>query len=400
MNFNQIKQMDNQHVIQNYCRQEVAFEKGKGSLLYDFDGKEYIDFASGIGVNSIGYSHAHWVKAVTAQAEKLCHTSNLYYSQPYARLAERLTSLTKMSSAFFCNSGAEANEAAIKLARKYSSDKYGQGRSVIITLNQSFHGRTMATLTATGQPDYHKYFHPFVEGFRYVDANRITALKEAVTENVCAFMIEGIQGEGGVIPLEKEYVEKMADLAAENDILIIFDEVQTGNGRTGSLFCYEGFGVEPDLVTTAKGLGGGLPIGALLTNEKCSKVFEPGTHGTTFGGNLVSCAGANAVLDIITEEGFLNNVIQKGEMIKEIIQGWGFPIIKEVRGKGLMLGLEIVDANAKEIANQLLQDGLVILTAGKNTLRLLPPLIISRDEIGSGLEILREKMLAIQAGLC
>jgi acetylornithine/N-succinyldiaminopimelate aminotransferase len=398
-----IKQLDEQHCMQNYGRFNVAFDHGKGSFLYDTEGREYIDFASGIGVNSIGYGHPRWVEAVSRQAGRLAHVSNLFYTEPYAVLASRLTELTGMKAVFFANSGAEVNEAAIKLARKYSRDKYGQGRSVILTLKQSFHGRTLAALTATGQSVYHKHFGPFVEGFRYVNSNDLEGLKQAVTPDVCAVMVEAIQGEGGVIPLEKEYVEALAALAAERDILLIFDEVQTGNGRTGYMYCYQEFGVEPDLVTTAKGLGGGLPIGALLANDKCSGVLAQGTHGSTFGGNPIACAGANAVLDIITADGFLEQVRRKGEKIRRTAAGWGLPVIKDIRGKGLMIGIQMAGEGntqkegeisqergkgVKEMAADLLEQGLVVLTAGSNVLRLLPPLTITDGEIDSGLAIL------------
>ncbi len=251
----------------------------------------------------------------------------------------------------------------------------------------------MATLTATGQPDYHMYFAPFVEGFRYVKANDEESLKQSITPEVCAIMVEGIQGEGGVIPLDREFVERLASLAMEHDILLIFDEVQTGNGRTGDFFSYQGFGVCSDLVTTAKGLGGGLPIGALLANEKCSSVLTPGTHGSTFGGNPIACAGANAVLDIVTEDGFLEQVGRKGDKIRQTVAGWKLPIIKDVRGKGLMLGIEIKDISTKEIMAGLLEKGLVILTAGTNVLRLLPPLTITDSEIDQGLRILYKHLV-------
>lgn len=390
MDFATIKQLDSRHCIQNYSRCNVAFAYGKGSILYDMQGGEYIDFSSGIGVNSIGYSHPHWVKSISDQAGKLAHVSNLFYTEPYAVLASRLIELSGMRAAFFANSGAEVNEAAIKLARKYSNDKYGVGRSVIITLNKSFHGRTMATISATGQSDYHKHFSPFVDGFRYIDGNKSEELHMAITPAVCAIMVEGIQGEGGVIPLEKEYVRELGLLCEERDILLIFDEVQTGNGRTGKMFCYQDHGVHPDIVTTAKGLGGGLPIGAMITNEKCSNVLVAGTHGSTFGGNLVACAGANAVLDIITANGFMDGVNKKGEIIKSEIESWNSPLIKEVRGKGLMIGIEIAGADVKNIVADLLTKGLVLLTAGQNVLRLLPPLTITEEEIRRGLNIMRD----------
>ncbi len=390
MDFLKIKEMDAESGMQNYGRYDIAFASGKGSFLYDTEGKEYIDFGSGIGVVSVGYANPHWVEAVSSQAAALPHVSNLFYTEPYAKLASRITKLSGMKAAFFGNSGAEANEGAIKLARKYSFEKYGKGRHVIVTLLQSFHGRTMAALTATGQPSYHDYFHPFVEGFRYVPANDEEALKGALTDDVCAVMVEGVQGEGGVIPLTQSYVDELSAIAASKDILIVFDEVQTGNGRTGTMYSYQGLGVEPDVVTTAKGLGGGLPIGAVLANEKCRGVLSQGMHGSTFGGNPIVCAGANAVLDILAEPGFLASVTEKGEKIQKTVNEWKLPLIKEVRGKGLMIGIVLDGLAPKTAAADLLKRGLVILTAGKDALRLLPPLTISDEEIEKGLAILHE----------
>ncbi len=385
MSFNQIKDKDAAYCLQNYSRFPVLFTKGAGSYLYDDAGREYLDFASGIGVNSIGHSHPHWVEAVTRQAEKLAHVSNLFYTEEYVVLAERLTKAAGMSRAFFCNSGAEANEAAIKTARKYSRDKYGDGRSTIITLEKSFHGRTLATVRATGQPDYHLDFAPYPEGFKYIRANDNEALRDAAGSDVCAIMVEGVLGEGGIIPLEQGFVDEIFKIAGERDILVIFDEVQTGIGRTGHLFSYMGFSVKPDLVTAAKGLGGGLPVGALLTGDKCGGVLGPGTHGSTFGGNSIVCAGANAVLDIILGEGFLDSVQEKGNFLMEELKKVNNPVFYEFRGKGLMIGVEINGVDVKELVTGLLGRGLVTLSAGGNTLRLLPPLTISYEELKKGL---------------
>lgn len=389
MNLDEIKKLDALHVIQSYSRYEVAFTHGKGSLLYDDKGKEYVDFGSGIGVCSLGHSHPHWIEAVSLQASQLAHISNLFYSEPYVLLAKRLTAVSGMEKIFFGNSGSEANEGAIKIARKYSRDRYGAGRAVIVTLDQSFHGRTMAALTATGQPDYHKHFFPFAEGFRYIAPNYEGDLKEALKDDVCAIMVEGIQGEGGVVPLRESYVRKLTEKAKEKDILLIFDEVQTGNGRTGHMFSYQGFGVRPDIVTTAKGLGGGLPIGAVLVNDECSAVLTSGTHGSTFGGNPIACAGANAVLDIITAEGFLEGVKKKGEYIMNTVRSWGNPSVKEVRGKGLMIGLRLDGISPGQAVAELLPKGLLVLSAGKDVMRFLPPLTISQSEIDKGLLILK-----------
>ncbi|NLP30949.1 MAG: aspartate aminotransferase family protein [Clostridiales bacterium] len=389
MDLDYIKQLDSENVIQNYARYNVAFNQGSGSLLYDTEGREYIDFASGIGVISVGHANPHWVKAVSEQAGRLAHVSNLFYTEPYVVLADRLTDLSAMKAVFFANSGAEANEGAIKIARKYSNDKYGDDRFVIITLNQSFHGRTMATLTATGQPAHHKYFYPFVEGFRYIPPNDIKALNDALDDKVCAVMLEGIQGEGGVNPLDREYLKELVEIISERDVLLILDEVQTGIGRTGDMFCYQGLDINPDIVTLAKGLGGGLPIAAVLVNDKCRDTLSHGTHGTTYGGNLICCAAANAVLDIVSEPGFLDQVTIKGNRIIEAIKGWNNPLIVEVRGKGLMIGIQLKDIEPKKVVAELLERGLITLTAGTDVLRLLPPLTITEEEIDKGLEILR-----------
>lgn len=390
MDFLQIKELDAVSGMQNYSRFQVAFDHGKGVYLYDTEGKEYLDFASGIGVAAIGYGNPKWVEAVSKQASKLAHVSNLFYMEPYAVLSNRLTALSGMKAVIYGNCGAEVNEVAIKIARKYSDDKYGKGRTTIITLLGSFHGRTMAALSATGQPPYHQHFYPFVEGFRYIAPNDLQALKDAITEDVCAIMVEGVQGEGGVVPLDKAYVQEMAKLAAEKDILLIFDEVQTGNGRTGDMFSYQGFDIMPDIMTTAKGLGGGLPIGVALTNDKCKDILSPGTHGSTYAGNPVCCAGAKVVLDVITQPGFLDQVKKKGEKIKTAIESWESKEIKEVRGKGLMLGLRLEGITPKKAVTDLLERGLVVLTAGQDVLRLLPPLTISEEEIDQGLDILHK----------
>lgn len=388
MNYEEIKALDSEHGMQNYARYNVAFSRGDGSRLYDTEGKEYIDFASGIGVISVGHSNSYWVEAVSRQAGQLAHVSNLFYTEPAAKLASRLTALSGMKAVFFGNSGAEVNEGAIKLARKYSHDKYGKNRATILTLEQSFHGRTMAALTATGQESFHDHFFPFLPGFRYIPPNDLAALQEALTPDVCAVMVEGIQGEGGVTPLGGAYVEALAKLTKEKDILLIFDEVQTGNGRTGFMYSYLSFGIKPDVVTTAKGLGGGLPIGAIMVSESCQNVLSAGTHGSTFGANAICCAGANAVLDILTAEGFLDRVAEKGEGIRQEILSWNLPVVKEVRGQGLMLGIVLEGLSPKQAVADLLQRGLVVLSAGADVLRLLPPLTISSQEIAQGLALL------------
>ncbi|MDP4110264.1 MAG: aspartate aminotransferase family protein, partial [Bacillota bacterium] len=387
MNSKQVMEIEKNCVMQTYGRYPVALRCGRGVVLYDFEGKEYIDFASGIGVNSVGYANEKWISAVVKQAGLLQHVSNLYYTEPMARLAERLTALTGMSRVFFSNSGSEANEGAIKLARKYSFDKYGMGRSKIISLINSFHGRTISTLAATGQDVFHNYFFPFTEDFAYVPANDIKALQNEMTENTCAVIIELVQGEGGVLPLERDYVKAAYELCRKNDVLFLADEVQTGVGRTGTFFAFQGCGITPDVVTAAKGLGGGLPIGAVIAAEKVGSVLSAGTHASTFGANPISCAAANAVLDIVTGEGFLIEVSEKGKYIKVRIKEWGCSKVLGVRGLGLMLGVEVPTeyGEHKALVAKMAKEGLLALTAGKNVIRLLPPLTISYEEIDSGL---------------
>jgi len=388
MNSENIKALDAQNVMQTYARFDVAIERGEGACLYSPEGKEYVDFSSGIGVNSIGYGNKKWADAIYAQAMKLQHISNLYYSEPYTKLAEILTKRTGMKNVFFANAGADANEGMIKLARKYSFDKHGKGRSTIISLVQSFHGRTITTLAATGQEAFHNYFFPFTEGFKHVQANDIKALENEITDDVCAVLVEFIQGEGGVLPLGSDYIRNVSNLCKENDILFLADEVQTGVGRTGTLFAFEHYGIKPDVLSFAKGIAGGLPLGGFLANEKCSAVLTAGTHATTFGGNPVAAAGAIEVLNQLSDT-VLEEIGIKGEYISEEIKLWNMPCIKEVRGKGLMVGISLVDVIPREIAQKCVANGLLILTAGADALRMLPPLTISYDELDKGLSILK-----------
>ena len=380
---------NNLPLMSTYAYLPVNLVKGEGSCLYDDKGVEYIDFTSGIGVNSLGYADYEWTEAITNAVCTLQHTSNIFLNQTTLALAKKLTSLANMDKVFFCNSGAEANEGAIKLARKYSFDKYGENRNKILTLKQSFHGRTLATLTATGQDKFHNYYFPFPEGFDYFEANNIEDFKSKLTSDVCAIMMEAIQGEGGVNTLNYDFVNSVYETCIEKDIILIFDEVQCGIGRTGKLFGYEHFNVKPNIVTVAKGLGAGLPIGGFLCNEKLSETFNPGDHGTTFGGNPVSCAGASVVLDKICTKEALTEIEEKGEYLISLLKNINSPTIKEIRGKGLMIGIEI-EGNSSEIQKQALEKGLLILTAGKNVLRLLPPLVISKEEIKKGAEIIKQ----------
>ena len=389
MNFAELKELDHQYTMQTYGRFDVAIDQGKGAILYDLEGNPYIDFSSGIGVNSVGYADPRWVKAVSDQAGKLAHISNLYYSEPYARLAKKLCERTGMSAAFFGNSGAEANEGLIKLARKYSFDKYGKGRGTVITLTNSFHGRTVTTLAATGQEVFHNYFFPFTDGFRYACANDLNSVEAVAGHDVCAVMLELVQGEGGVNPMERAFVEQLADLCARRDWLLLVDEVQTGVGRTGSLFAFQQYGILPDAISFAKGIAGGLPMSGVLANEKCKAVLGPGTHATTFGGNPICAAAALAVQDILDDDA-IAAVKEKGAYLREGIETMGAPCIKGTRGLGLMIGVELSEGSSnKEVAAKLIASRLLVLTAGGNVIRLLPPLTITKEELDQGLDIMR-----------
>lgn len=380
------QEKQNKSVMGTYGRFPVVLEKGSGERCTDETGKSYIDFGSGIGTSSLGYCNEAWAEAVCTQARTIQHTSNLYYTKAQADYAEALCKTTGYANLFYCNSGAEANECAIKLARKYSFDKYGKGRHNIITLVNSFHGRTMCTLSATGQEVFHNYFFPFIEGFRYAEANNIDDLKSKIDDTVCAVMIEYVQGEGGVNALDKAFVDAVYEICAEKDILVIADEVQTGVGRTGTFLAGEQFGHKADITTLAKGIAGGLPMGACLANEKCANVLDKGSHGSTFGGNPVCCAAASAVLKTVTGDGFLDEVSKKAAYIREKLAAMDG--VKSVSGLGLMIGIAPENKEAADIANAALENGLLVLTAKGNKVRLLPPLTITYDEIDKGLEIL------------
>ena len=388
MTFEELKSLDDQYVMHAYSRFPVAIDHGKGATVWDVEGKEYIDFTSGIGVCSLGYGNEGWVSAITAQASKLGHISNLFYSEPYIRLARELCTRAGMSNVMFANSGAEGNEAMIKLARKYSFDKYGKGRGTVITLHNSFHGRTITTLSATGQDKFHNYFFPFTEGFRYADANDLDSVEAVAGHDVCTVMFELVQGEGGVLPLDKDFVQGVADLCAKRDWLLLIDEVQTGVGRTGTLFAYQQYGIQPDAASFAKGIAGGLPFGGVMANEKCRNVFTAGTHGTTFGGNPVAAAAACYVLDTVNQE-LMDQVKEKGAYLREQIEAMNLPCLGATRGLGLMIGIEVKGEHTNlELATRLIQNGLLCLTAGPG-LRLLPPLVITKEEMDKGLAIMK-----------
>lgn len=372
MTFDELKALDHAHTLQTYGRFDVDVDHGQGATLWDLAGRTYIDFTSGIGVCSVGYGNEKWARAIYDQALTLGHISNLFYSQPYARLAGALCARSGMAAAFFGNSGAEANEGLLKLARKYSHDKYGAGRGTILTLRNSFHGRTLATLAATGQDVFHQHFFPFPEGFRHTGANDLADVEAQAGEDVCAVLLELVQGEGGVLPMDRDFVRALAGLCEQRDWLLLVDEVQTGIGRTGTLFAFQQYGIRPDAVSFAKGIAGGLPMGGFLVNEKCRPVLGPGSHASTFGGNPVCSAAALAVLDIL-DEAALNRVREKGIYLREHIEAMGKQCLGATRGLGLMIGVEVRPGwSSRELAARLAGHGLLVLTAGP-ALRLLPP---------------------------
>ena len=375
--------------MHTYGRYDVALKSGKGCYAFDEDGKKYLDVSSGIGVNALGYCDEGWVEAVTKQAATIQHMSNYFYSPQPSSLAEKLCTLTPFKKVCFGNSGAEANECAIKVARKYSFDKYGEDRNEIISLRDSFHGRTVTTLSATGQDVFHNYFFPFTEGFKYAQPD-IDSVKSLVSDKTCAILVELVQGEGGVNILDKDFVQSIRKLCNERDLVLIADEVQTGVGRTGKLFCYENFDIIPDLITCAKGLGGGLPIGLCMCTEKLAEVMQPSSHGSTFAANPVVCAGANYIIDTVCDENFLSEVNKKGAYLKEkLLEIKG---VKSVRGLGLMVGIELDDGDAHDIAVKCVKNGLLIITA-KHLLRMLPPLNISYAELDEAVEILNKTIM-------
>ncbi len=389
---NEIKQLDSDYIAQTYGRFNLALSHGKGCQVWDFEGNEYLDFTSGIGVNSLGWADEDWLKAVVHQASSLAHTSNLFFTEPSSRLAKKLAKASGLKRVFFANSGAEANEGAIKTARKYSHDKYGKDRATVLTLVNSFHGRTISTLSATGQEIFHQHFFPFTKGFDHTPANELRALETRLGQkDVCAIILEVVQGEGGVCSLDHEYLQGVQALCHQYDVLLIIDEVQTGIGRTGTMFAYQQFGLTPDIITLAKGLGGGLPIGAFVLGEKVQDTLGKSDHGSTFGANPVSCAGANAVLAKI-DDAFLAEVKRKGEKLQKALAA--LPKVKSVSGLGLMIGVEFEEGTkAADIVAKCIEKGVLFLTA-KTKLRLLPPLIINDEQIEKGIALLKEVLEA------
>jgi acetylornithine/N-succinyldiaminopimelate aminotransferase len=378
--------------MNTYHRLPVTFAKGEGVFLEDVNGKRYIDFTSGIAVNCLGHAHPVLTKAVADQAAKLMHTSNYFQSDVTAKFAEKLVAMCAgagLKKVFLANSGAEANEGAYKIARKYSLVKYGPGRHTIVTLRGSFHGRTITTLAATGQDKFHETFGPFTEGFAYIPSGDIDALDKALDkQSVCAMMMEPIQGESGIRAQSKEFMQAAAKFCAERDILLIMDEIQSGVGRTGTFLASEQYGLQPDIVTLAKGLSGGIPVGAVLGGEKTKDVFAVGDHGSTFGGNPVAAAAGLAVLSVLGNNNFMQETREKGEYLMAQIRAWNHPAVKEVRGMGMMIAADI-DRDAWPVLEKALSKGLLLLSAGQKTLRFLPPYIITKEEIDKGLQILK-----------
>ncbi|THJ20674.1 MAG: acetylornithine transaminase [Nitrospira sp. CG24E] len=391
MSMEELQQDAARYLMQTYTRQPLSIVRGRGTKVYDLDGREYLDFVGGIAVNVLGHGHPDLVQAIQHQAAQLIHTSNLYYTEPQVKLAQILVEHSFADKVFFCNSGAEANEAAIKLARRYSHDKYGAGRFEIITMKNSFHGRTMATLTATGQDKVQKGYDPLLQGFSYVPFNNLEALERAVTDKTAAIMLEPIQGEGGVHPADRTYLKQVRDLCSKKDVLLIFDEIQTGMGRTGTLFAYEQFGMQPDIMTLAKALGGGVPIGACLATDSVAKAFSPGSHASTFGGNPLACAAGLAVCHALLEGKLLDHARLMGEYFAKGLSDCKarHRVVREVRGLGLLRGMDL-DMDAKAVVSDCLARGILINAAGEHVLRFVPSLIITEAEIDRLLDTLAQ----------
>ncbi len=397
MSSKELIEQSSKYLCFTYNRYPIVFSKGKGCKLWDVDGKEYLDFVAGLAVCNLGHCHPDVVAAIKEQAEKLIHVSNYYHNEPMIQLARLLCENSFAEKVFFCNSGAEANEAAIKLARKYAKENLGTEKFEIITMQKSFHGRTMATITATGQERFHKGFEPLLPGFRYVPYNDLEAVGNAVTENTCAVMLEPVQGEGGVNVPSREYMQGLRKLCDEKGLLLILDEVQTGIGRTGKLFAYEHFGIEPDIMTLAKGLANGVPIGAMLTKDKFACAFVPGAHASTFGGNPLATAAAISVIETIKKEKVLENCTIVGgyllNRLKELMNGFDF--ISDVRGLGLLIGMEL-SFDAGDIVKKCMDKGLLINYTNGSVLRFIPPLIVTENEVDVVVKTLEEIFMGIK----
>jgi predicted acetylornithine/succinylornithine family transaminase len=388
MTNNDIAEKGREYVMNTYARFPIAPVKGQGSYLWDAEGKKYLDFVGGIAVCLLGHSHPELVKALEEQSRQLWHASNLYWIKPQVEAAEKLVKASGLARAFFCNSGAEANEAAIKLARKYFYRQGQSSRNEIIVFKDSFHGRTLATVAATGQSKYQEGFAPLPPGFVYADFNQLASVEALVNPGTCAVLVEPVQGEGGIIPADPGFLTGLRNLCDREGILLIFDEVQCGIGRTGSLFAFQPYGIKPDILTLAKGLGGGFPIGAMMANEKASSGFVPGDHASTFGGNPLAAAVANRVLDILSRDGFLPQVLENSGYLKQELEQIPDSRIIEIRGKGFMVGLEF-NCEVKGLVENCLLKGLLLMGAGPRVLRMVPPLTVNRDEINEAVSILK-----------
>jgi len=398
LSIEELKELSKKYLFNTYGERNVAFVKGQGCYLYDTDGKEYIDFISGIGVNNLGHCHPAIIDAIKSQAEEILHTSNLYLIRPQILLAQKLCENSFAEKVFFCNSGAEANEAVIKLARKYSKENFGDNRYKIISMKGSFHGRTMGTLSATGQDKVRKGFEPFLDGFEFAEFNNIKSLEKLIDEKTCAVILEPIQGEVGVVPADKDYLENVREICTKRNVLLIFDEIQCGMGRTSKLFAYQYYGVEPDIMTLAKALGNGLPIGAMLSKNEIAEAFKPSNHASTFGGNFIATKTACVVMDILVNTDILDNVKNSSEYLFDKLKELksDYEIITQVRGIGLMIGI-VFDYDSKTIQSKLLENGLLTTICGDNVIRILPPLIIKKEEIDKAIDIFSETLEKLES---
>lgn len=392
MGMNEIIQDGKAVMINNYKQFPLVFEKGEGTYLYDVEGKKYLDFVAGIAVNALGYNNEALNNALKNQLDKLTHCSNLYWNEPAIEAAKKLTKVSGLDRVFFCNSGAEANEAALKLARKWAKKNFGDDKYEIISMKNSFHGRTLATITATGQLKYQKGLNPLLPGIKHCEYNNVDALKEAITDNTCAVMLEIIQGEGGIVTIDTDFLKEVRSQCDKHNLVLIFDEVQTGIGRTGEVFAYQNFGIRPDILSLAKGIGAGIPLGAIVANEEVSKGFEPGDHASTFGGNPLACTAANVILDALMKQDLLENVKKQGLYLKEKLTALKEKktCISDIRGMGLMQGIALVDCEVSTVISKCMEKGLLLVGAGSNVIRFVPPLIISEKEIDEAIGILDE----------
>ena len=390
----ELEQYSSQYLMQNYAQPPISIVRGQGCKVYDAEGREYLDFVAGIAVNALGHNHPDLVTAIEQQTRQLLHISNLYYSEPQIQLAQQLVELSFGQKVFFCNSGSEANEAAIKLARKYATEKFGPERYEIITMHNSFHGRTLATLTATGRAKAQQGFAPLPERFSYAKLNDLNSVKSLITERTAAVMVEPIQGEGGVVVANQAFMQQLGALCSKHQILLIFDEIQTGIGRTGTMFAYEQYDIQPDIMTLAKGLGGGMPIGACIATNMVAQAFTPGSHGSTFGGNPLACAASLAVIRVVLDSQLLDRVQTVGSYLKKGLEKLKnrIPLIKEVRGKGLMQAIEL-SIDGKPVVQDCLTRKVLINCTAERVLRFIPPLIISQKDIDQLLKVLSDVLI-------